>query len=363
MRLLISLLLTSTLCGFATVASAGPAQPQNGPQLTVISNPSGADVEVNGIWVGKTPVTFFTGPPGGTLRVTVKREGFQAWSGQTLSAPGQNSLNAELKPVKASAEERKVSPPYVVSPPPARPTARDDNQVLTNADIIRMVKSQLPTDIIIGRISQSGNNFQLDTDGLIGLKQAGVADEIIRAMTTPGVRAQEAATMPGRTAVPSPQAEEPLILHDGTPLKLRLGRNLSSADSKIGETVDFEVLEDIKVGDVLLVARGGVALATVTEAVPKRRMARGGKLNVNIDSVRLVNGDKIALRAIKETSGGGHTGAMTGGIVATSIVFFPAAPFFLFMHGKDVSIPKGTEITAYVNGEIRLDRVKFKQTR
>jgi len=27
---------------------------------------------------------------------------------------------------------------------------------------------------------------------------------------------------------------------------------------------------------------------------------------------------------------------MTGGIVATSIVFFPAAPFFLLMHGKDV---------------------------
>jgi len=42
---------------------------------------------------------------------------------------------------------------------------------------------------------------------------------------------------------------------------------------------------------------------------------------------------------------------MTGAIVATSIVFFPAAPLFLFMHGKDVTIPKGTEITAYVNGD------------
>jgi hypothetical protein len=50
---------------------------------------------------------------------------------------------------------------------------------------------------------------------------------------------------------------------------------------------------------------------------------------------------------------------MTGAMVATAIVVWPAAPFFLFMHGKDVTIPKGTKITAYVDGEIKLDRAKF----
>ena len=29
------------------------------------------------------------------------------------------------------------------------------------------------------------------------------------------------------------------------------------------------------------------------------------------------------------------------------------------MHGKDITIPKGTEITAYINGEIPLDSVKL----
>jgi len=47
-------------------------------------------------------------------------------------------------------------------------------------------------------------------------------------------------------------------------------------------------------------------------------------------------------------------------MVATSLVFFPAAPFFLFMHGKDISIPKGTEVTAYVNGDMKLDIAKFQ---
>lgn len=86
------------------------------------------------------------------------------------------------------------------------------------------------------------------------------------------------------------------------------------------------MLNEIKVGNVVVIARGATALGTVTEAQAKRRMARGGKLNVNIDYVRLVDNEKAALRAVKETKGGGHTGAMTGAMVATGIVFFPAAP-------------------------------------
>jgi hypothetical protein len=50
---------------------------------------------------------------------------------------------------------------------------------------------------------------------------------------------------------------------------------------------------------------------------------------------------------------------MTAGIVATGLLFFPAAPFFLFMHGKDVTIPKGAEITAYTNGNFPLDLAKL----
>jgi len=149
-------------------------------------------------------------------------------------------------------------------------------------------------------------------------------------------------------------------LEDGTPVKLRTARTISSADAHTGDTLDFEVLEDVLVHGQVVVPKAGIAWGTVTEAEPKRRMGRGGKLNVNIDSVRLVDGEKVALRAVKDTKGGGHVGAMTGAMVATSIVFFPAAPFFLFMHGKDITIPKGTEITAYISGDTRLDEAKFQ---
>jgi len=150
------------------------------------------------------------------------------------------------------------------------------------------------------------------------------------------------------------------VLEDETPVRLRLNRTISSADAHVGDTLDFETLDDITVNGALVIPKGGLAFATVTEAQAKRRMARGGKLDINIDYVKLVSGEKAALRAVKDVKGGGHTGGMVGGMVVTSLVFFPAAPFFLFMHGKDISIPKGTEITAYVNGDMKLDLAKFQ---
>ena len=163
------------------------------------------------------------------------------------------------------------------------------------------------------------------------------------------------------SAAPSaPVTVNGFVLEEGTPVKMRINQTVSSADAHQGDTVDFEVLEDVLVQGTLVIPKGGLAFATVTEAQAKRRMARGGKLDINIDYVKLTDGEKAALRAVKEVKGGGHTGAMTGGIVATSLVFFPAAPFFLFMHGKDISIPKGTEITAYINGDLKLDRAKFQ---
>ena len=146
---------------------------------------------------------------------------------------------------------------------------------------------------------------------------------------------------------------------DGTPVKLRLSQTMSSADAKVGQEVPFEVVEELKVDDIVVLPKGANAIATVTEANPKKSMGRAGKLNMSISYARLSDQEKVALRAVKESKGGGHVGAMTGAIVATSIVFFPAAPLFLFVHGKDITIPQGTEITAFVEGDMHLDMSRF----
>jgi hypothetical protein len=54
-------------------------------------------------------------------------------------------------------------------------------------------------------------------------------------------------------ALAQPQSPPPattpkgFILEDATPLKLRINRTISSADAHVGDTIDFEVLEEVLV--------------------------------------------------------------------------------------------------------------------
>lgn len=270
-------------------------------------------------------------------------------------------------PVAPPIQEEKTKTAEPVQPPPAAVSKKAEPDVLTNAAVVRLTKAGLSEEVIVSMVNGQPGQYSVGADSIIALKESGVSEKVIAAMlskttVTPSQPAPPDAPGLHTTVSSRPTlalAGEPLVLHDATPVKLRLSRNLSSADEKTGDTVDFEVLEDVEVDGLVVVKRGSVAIGTVTQAEKKKRMARGGKLDVTIDSVRLVSDEKVALRGVKETAGGGHTGGMTAGIVVTALVVWPAAPFFLFMHGKDTVIPKGTEITAYVNGEVKLDRQKL----
>jgi hypothetical protein len=160
-------------------------------------------------------------------------------------------------------------------------------------------------------------------------------------------------------ASPKPAPPFDFGLEEGTPVPLKLARELSSAKEATGNRVDFEVAEDIKVHDLVVVPRGSMAWGTIVDAKPKRRLGRAGRLDVRIDEVRLADGERVPLRASQESKGKGRSGVMTGGIIASGILFFPAAPLFLFMHGKDIVIAKGTPVTAYVDQNTALDPAKF----
>ena len=149
-------------------------------------------------------------------------------------------------------------------------------------------------------------------------------------------------------------------LEDGTPVSLRISQTVSSADAHVNDRVEFEVVDEVRVADALIIPKGGIAWGAVTEAQHKRRLGRGGKLEIVMNSVRLADGETAPLRATKEAQGGGHQGVMTAGIVATGLIFWPVAPAFLFIHGKDITISKGTEVPTFINGNFALDMAKFR---
>jgi hypothetical protein len=148
-------------------------------------------------------------------------------------------------------------------------------------------------------------------------------------------------------------------LDDATPVTLRISQTVSSADAHLNDRVEFEVVDEVRVSDALIIPKGAIAWGAVTEAQHKRRLGRGGKLEIVMNSVKLADGETAPLRATKEAQGGGHQGVLTAGIIATGLIFWPVAPAFLFIHGKDITIPKGTEVPTFINGNYALDMAKF----
>jgi PEGA domain len=65
------------------------------PQLTITSEPTGADIEIDGEFIGNTPTTITAKE--GSVSVKVKKTGFQPWERTLRIASGdKRTLNAEL---------------------------------------------------------------------------------------------------------------------------------------------------------------------------------------------------------------------------------------------------------------------------
>jgi len=150
-----------------------------------------------------------------------------------------------------------------------------------------------------------------------------------------------------------------VMIPDGTPVRVRLEENLSSATADLGQTVDFKVTQEVRIGDAIVIASGAPATGSVVNVEERRRMGRAGKLDFSIERVQMVDGNWLNVRYTPNKNRGRGNGATTGvttGILA--VVFWPAAPLGLLVKGHDVEINKGrtydvfADESTYVNGAI-----------
>jgi hypothetical protein len=141
----------------------------------------------------------------------------------------------------------------------------------------------------------------------------------------------------------APPPPREITLARQTPVHLKLSQTLSSATAHVGDEVTFEVAQDVVVGGLTVIAKGAPAIGSVTEAETKKRMGKGGKLNVDVNSVVLANNQKITVRSFG----------------AEPSVEQKSGHALPFVKGKDVTLAKDTEITAYVDADLRLKASGF----
>ncbi len=162
---------------------------------------------------------------------------------------------------------------------------------------------------------------------------------LLSTLLMPCVSAQEMSTVPAKLTIP-----------DGTPIRLQLTESVSSAHARAGDLLDFVVVKDVSVEGFTVIPAGTVASGSVTGVKHKRFLGMGGNVAIRVDSVELVNGDRVRLRARMEVKGRSRTKLAAAAMIATGVAFLPAAPVFLLIRGHDCTVLKSTEITAHIDG-------------
>src|ERR1039457_5871781 len=113
-------------------------------------------------------------------------------------------------------------------------------------------------------------------------------------------------------------AQVPRSLQDGTPVRLRLNRTVSSANAHVGETVDFEVTEPVINQSYVVIPKGAVALGRVTKVETKRRFGRAGPPDPSIDSGRPTDGRPTPGRPPPKRAQNDMSGARVPATIAAS---------------------------------------------
>jgi hypothetical protein len=187
---------------------------------------------------------------------------------------------------------------------------------------------------------------------IVGLEASAIAQ--LPAAATP-ILLSQATKQPlpaATTPVKAPTTAMEFGLEDGTPVKLKFKQTISSKTAKEGDIVILEVAEDVAVKNKLVIAKGADAKGKVTKVRASGMLGRKGKLEITLQEVTLVSGERVALRG-SQTGGGGHA----GGLIAVAAVINPLA---LLFKGKSAVYEAGTEVPAFIDGNFVLSRSKFR---
>ncbi len=152
-----------------------------------------------------------------------------------------------------------------------------------------------------------------------------------------------------QVTVPVRAAERRLA--DGTKISVRVMEPLSSATLKDNDPVSFAVVEDVRVDGEVVIKQGTPVRGVIVDAEAKRRMGRAGKLMYTVNETKAVDKSTIHLRAVQDKRGDSNVTSTAVTTTAVAVFVPVAAPFFLLRKGKDITVPEGTRVDVFIDGD------------
>jgi len=145
----------------------------------------------------------------------------------------------------------------------------------------------------------------------------------------------------GAQQTPASQTKS-VEIPDGTELSAVTTETITSKTATEGDPVVFKVDEDLKINDIVVIAKGTMVKGYVSNAEKNGHFGKAGKLGLRIESTQTVDKQTIKLRASKGREGEGKTGTT----VALVVLF---GPLGFLKHGKNAEIKEGTKIKVFTD--------------
>jgi hypothetical protein len=201
----------------------------------------------------------------------------------------------------------------------------------------------------VGMLQAPPYAFKWDTAGL------DVGDHVLRAFAylKSGERLGAEPVVVTLTGRQRPAAVEtkgsPTVLKEGTLVLLQTEEKMVSGHTPEGAAVRYKVVRDVVApGGQLLVAYGAHGDGKVTRSRRRGMFGKAGQLEFTVESVTAVDGTRVPLRSSQQIAGKDNKQV----VIVTTLLL---SVLSVFVHGKDVELPAGTEVAAYVDHDTEVN--------
>jgi len=152
-------------------------------------------------------------------------------------------------------------------------------------------------------------------------------------------------------------AAQTVTIPAGTAIRIRTIQPLWSDTARVGDDVALEVLDNVAIGEYVLIQQGSPVIGVVSGAKEAKNLGRRGHVALSLKYAESVTGEHVPLSGNRSETGSGKIAKVTTEVmVATAIT--PLGLLFLFEKGNDSVIPPGTAFTAFAAADtpVNLDQ-------
>jgi len=140
-----------------------------------------------------------------------------------------------------------------------------------------------------------------------------------------------------------------VILENGTKIRMKLVDKVSSGLHKEGDEVNFIVAEDVRMGDLVLIKEGARATGIVAELISRGRVGKAGKLTINLDYAKAVNGKKVPINGTINKKGEDKVFLSLGLTLILAVL-----PVGLLIRGEEATLPAGYQVQARTDRDVKI---------